>query len=151
MDNIKPKLLKRAFICIKGAFLWRRLLRKYKEINNTAVIIIPENDDCRYFALKYLDRMLCAMKFDNAVILSCDEEIARIAESFSDKISRVVDFSVKKSKILEQYYMLFEFDRRIIFASLDIPKGRCGSKLIGLKGLTAEEVFAIGVYRIYPL
>ena len=35
-------------------------------------------------------------------------------------------------------------------ASLEEPNGRNGSALIGKKGTTEEEVFVIGIYRIYP-
>ena len=49
-----------------------------------------------------------------------------------------------------QYYCLYEFDKRLVIASLDEPNGRRGSALIGKRGTTKEEIFVIGVYRIYP-
>lgn len=49
-----------------------------------------------------------------------------------------------------QFYCLYEFDKRFICASLDEPNGRNGSALIGKRGTTVEEIFVIGVYRVYP-
>ena len=45
---------------------------------------------------------------------------------------------------------LYNFDKRFFCASLDEPYGRNGSRIIGARGITAEEVFVIGVYRTYP-
>lgn len=46
-----------------------------------------------------------------------------------------------------QHYM--NSDDRLIIASLDEPYGRFGSRLLGLNGLTEEELFVIGVYSLF--
>jgi hypothetical protein len=56
----------------------------------------------------------------------------------------------KKAEELMQFYCLYNFDRRFFCASLDEPYGRNGSRIIGARGITAEEIFVIGVYRTYP-
>ena len=94
--------------------------------------------------------MLKSRKYKNAVILTHDPAVKKCAPLFSKNILRVVDFSRKKAERLMQFYCLYEFDKRFTVASLDEPNGRNGSALIGKRGTTVEEIFVIGVYRVYP-
>ena len=50
-----------------------------------------------------------------------------------------------------QLYCLYEFNKKFICASINEPQGRNGSVLIGKRGTTKEEIFAMGVYRLYPI
>ena len=69
---------------------------------------------------------------------------------FSQKILKTVYLSRKKAEWLMQYYCLYEFDRRFVIASITEPYGRNGDRLIGKRNTTKEDVFVIGIYRLYP-
>ena len=115
------------------------------------MILLPSCDrEINHLALLYLDDMLKSRKYKNAVILTHDNAVKKTASLFSQNILRVVSFSRKKAEHLMQFYCLYEFDKRFTVASLDEPNGRNGSALIGKRGTTVEEIFVIGVYRVYP-
>lgn len=113
--------------------------------------MLPSCDrEINHLALLYLNSMLKNRKHDNAIILTHDPEVIKAAHLYSDRILRVMPFSRKKAELIMQFYCLYEFNRKFIVASLDEPYGRNGSALIGKKGTTKEEIFVIGVYRVYP-
>lgn len=135
----------------KGRQLWRKLISRYS-IDNTAVILMPSTDsEINFYALLYLDQMIESRNFDDALILTYDPVVNKCAYMFSKKIIDVKYFSREKAEDLMQYYCLYEFDNRLIIASLDEPQGRNASALIDKKGITSEEIFAAGVYRLYPV
>ncbi len=137
--------------CYYGLFLWHYLVKKNPEIKNTAVILIPTvNDIDSYYALLYADQYVKNKRRDNAVILTHDSRINKVIGDFSDKIIKVIPFSRKKSEALMQYATLYDFDERLIIASLNEPKGRNGTSPVGVKGITEEEIFAVGVYGCFP-
>lgn len=144
---VKKNILK----CYRGAFVWHKILKQNPEISNTAVVLVPEiNDDANYYALLYMDDFLNSTNRDNAVILTFDARIQKVCSQFSQRIIRVILLNQKEIEFLMQYMSLYCFDNRLVVASLDKPAGRDGTKLVGLKGLTFEEVFSIGVYGLYP-
>jgi hypothetical protein len=150
LHQVKRQLYINLFKSYLGWYHWHRLVKKYK-LGNTAVILMPSCDrDYNYNALLYLDQMLKSRKFDNAVILTHSEEVMKSAHMFSEKILGIERFSRKRAEHLMQYYCLYEFDKRLVVASLDEPNGRNGRALIGKKDTTLEEIFVIGVYRVYP-
>jgi hypothetical protein len=153
LREVRRQLRRNLFKAYRGWWYWRKLLKKYKkdDIKNTAVILLPEiHDRDNYFALRYLDQMLNQHKFRRALILTHNGAAEKCASLFSDKITAVVHCPRKKAEELMQFYCLYNFDKRFSCASLDEPYGRNGSRVIGARGITAEEIFVIGVYRTYP-
>lgn len=149
--TVKRCLKKSIWQCRCGYLLWHQLIKKHPEIQNTAVVLMPSCDDAdNYYAMLYLDQFLESTKRDNAVILSYDERVRAAASDFSANITSVIPFSRKKAELLMKYASLYEFDNRLVIASLEEPTGRKGRSLVGVKNLTAEEIFAMGVYRLYP-
>ena len=135
----------------RGWWQWHKVIKAKGVAGNTAVILLPGCErETNHLALLYLDDMLKSRKYKNAVLLTHDPAVRKCAALFSQNILRVVDFSRKKAEHLMQFYCLYEFDKRFICASLDEPNGRNGSALIGKRGTTVEEIFVIGVYRVYP-
>lgn len=151
LREVKRQLYKNLIAAYKGWWHWV-MVNRMKGINaGTAVVLLPDCDrETNYLALLYLDDMLKARRYVNAVILTHDPAVLKAAPLFSKKILKTVSFSRKKAEHLMQYYCLYEFNKRFIVASLDEPNGRNGSALIGKRGTTKEEIFVIGVYRVYP-
>ena len=150
LKEVKRQLYRNLLASYRGWWQWHQVI-KGKGVKNTAVVLLADCDrEVNYLALLYLDAMLESRGHDNAVILTHDPQVIKSAGLFSQKILRVVSFSRKKAEDLMQFYCLYEFDKRFTVASLDEPNGRNGSVLIGKRGTTREEIFVIGVYRVYP-
>jgi hypothetical protein len=153
LRQVRKQLRRNLWKAYRGWWYWRTTLKKYRktDIKNTAVILMPEaHDRDNYFALRYIDQMLRQHKFRKALILTHSGTVKKSAELFSNAITAVVDCPRKKAEELMQFYCLYNFDKRFFCASLDEPYGRNGSRIIGARGITAEEIFVIGVYRTYP-
>ena len=153
LRQIRHLLYRNLIEAYRGWWYWRTILKKYKktEIKNTAIVLLPNTDKTEnYLALQYLDQMLDQHSFTKAIILTHNEKVENLHHSFSDKITAVEFCPRKKAEQLIHFYCLYHFDRRFFCASLDEPQGRNGSKLIGVKGLTRDELFAFGVYKIHP-
>ena len=149
--NYKNNLRKKIFMCKKGWFLWHFLLKKHPEIQNTAVILMPDKiNKTNFYFLHYLNDYLSLKGRDNAVVLTHDSVVYHNAKKVCGKIIDVIHFDSGKAKAIMVYASLYCFDDRLVIASLDEPIGRDGRSLIGLNNLTEEEVIAIGVYGILP-
>ena len=151
LRKVKRQLYRNLLRAYRGWWNWFLICRT-KGFGNTAVILLPgEDKEISYLSLLYLDQMLENRKHDNAIILTHDQVVITAAPLFSDRILKVKHFSRKKAEALMQFYCLYEFNKKFICASLDEPHGRNGSVLIGKRGTTKEEIFVIGVYRLYPV
>lgn len=150
LKQVKRQLYRNLIASYRGWWQWHKITKR-KGVGNTAVVLLPSCErETNLLALLHLEAMLKNRKFANAVILTHDPAVKKSARLFSDKILDVISFSRKNAEDLMQFYCLYEFDKRFIVASLDEPNGRNGSVLIGKRGTTKEEIFVIGVYRVYP-
>jgi len=151
LKQVKRQLYKNLISAYRGWWQWHKVVKRRGVEGNTAVVLLPSCDrEINYLALLYLDDMLKSRKYINAVILTHDPAVRKCADMFSEHVLQVIPFSRKKAELLMQFYCLYEFDKRFTVASLDEPNGRNGSALIGKRGTTVEEIFVIGVYRVYP-
>ena len=147
---MKYKYIKCQLEALEGKFLWHWLIKKNHEIQDTLVILFPsKGTKYNQYALQYLEELLKKRQRKNAVLLTFDQDIVSEAKLYSHVIARVIYFSRRKALKLMKYATLYEFDDRLIIASLDEPYGRFGSRLLGLNGLTEEELFVIGVYSLF--
>lgn len=151
LKQVKRQLYLNLISAYRGWWQWHKVIKGKGITGNTAVILLPDCDrEINHLALLYLDDMLKSRNYKNAVILTHDPAVKKSVSLFSQNILRVISFSRKKAEHLMQFYCLYEFDKRFTVASLDEPNGRNGSALIGKRGTTIEEIFVIGVYRVYP-
>lgn len=150
LRNIRNQLLKNIVSCYRGWWIWHQIC-KTQGMDRTAVILIPEGDrESSFLALTYLDSLLEQCGWENTILLSTDTSIQKCANHFSNKILAVKILRPEQEDDLLQLACLYRFDDRFICASIDRPEGRNGSTLIGKKGLTKEEIFAVGVYGLCP-
>lgn len=150
LRSIRNQLLKNTVSCFRGWWVWHQIC-KTQGMDRTAVILILADDhECSFFALAYLDQLLKQRGWENAILLSTDSLILRCAAYFSNKILTGKRLEPGQENDLLQLACLYQFDDRFICASIDYPEGRNGSALIGKKGLTKEEIFAVGVYGLSP-
>lgn len=143
------------FSALAGWYQWRRILHKYglkkPENYSTAVVLLPKDDaENSYFALLYLDRMLRVAGYQKAVVLARTTIDVKAAPYLSKKIYGIEMVSDNTAEALLQYFASLIFDTRFICASLTDVKCRNGKNLLGVCGITVEDMVAIGIYRIIP-
>lgn len=150
LEATMAQFLKRCASCYRGWWQWYRLCKETGADSYTALILIPSDLVIAHYALLYLERFLTVHSYKNAVVVSTDMRILQRTKEFSGRILSVRRISERQESDLIQFMCLYKADKRLICASLDIPKGRNGSRLVGKKGVSMEEVFAVGVYGLYP-
>lgn len=149
MGNFKNIVLKNIIKAYKGRKIWIKLLKSYGLTDKHYVVLMPSlNRDYNYYALLYLDKFLEKENAEGALILTYDENVKKCARMFSGKIIDVADFSREKAELLMKFYCLYQFTYRLIIASLEEPEGRDGLNLVGKKGITIEEIIAVGLYGL---
>lgn len=148
-DDLKEILEKDIEKAYKGRQLWIELRDKHQWGDGDYVILMPSDDkECNYYSLLYLNSFINQNKGQRAYLLTCDEGVKRNAARFSDKICDIIDFSRESAECLMKFYSLYTFTDKLIIASLNEPEGRSGLRLIGKKGLSVEEIVAIGIYGL---
>lgn len=149
--RIKKLLYRHLLKSYRGWWYWHWIDKRRTVDGTTAVLLFPSvNQKDEYYALLHLDEMMPTRGFNKAIILTVDPVVAKVAPLFSKNIRETLCITRKKAECLMQYACLFTFDLRFIIASIDEPVGRKGETLVGKRGITREEVFCVGVYRVYP-
>lgn len=127
---------------------WKRLRRSWGK-NTTAIVLIPCGDhEISFYALAHLKQMLSCRQLQNAIILSNDMLVLKICKTYSRSVADSISITNEEMEDYLHLYNLYRFDDSFIVASLELPHGRNGTSLIGVKGITKEEVFCIGVYGL---
>ena len=127
---------------------WKRLRRSWGK-NTTAIVLIPCGDhEISFYALAHLKQMLSSRQLQNALILSNDMLALKICNMYSETVADSIRITNEEMDNYLHLYNLYRFDDSFIVASLELPYGRNGTSLIGVKGITKEEVFCIGVYGL---
>ena len=154
-NSLKHERRRLFFLTLQGKREWQRLVKTY-ELNKSsgakkAVILLPKNDAVNsYFSLLYLDRMLSLNDYQSAIVLARTDIDKEVAPFFCHKIEAVEKVSDSTSEALLQFYAALPFDSRFVCTSLTDVKCRDGEKLLGVCGITIEEMVAIGIYHIIP-
>ena len=115
------------------------------------VLITSDDPDVVCFALVYLDDLVQIRDCQNAIVLSTDSEILERACSSSKKILATKKINERQKDDLLQLMCLYRFDERFVCAALDKPVGRNGSRFIGRKDISKEEIVAVGIYGLNSL
>ncbi len=145
------QILKRTASCYRGWWQWHCIC-KTRGMDRTVVVLITSDDpDVVCFALVYLDDLVQIRDCQNAIVLSTDSEILERACSSSKKILATKKINERQKDDLLQLMCLYRFDERFVCAALDEPAGRNGSRFIGRKGISKEEIVAVGIYGLNSL
>ena len=145
------QILKRTASCYRGWWPWHCICN-IRGMDRTVVVLITNDDpDVVRFALAYLDDLVQIRDCQNAIVLSTDTEILEQACSRSKKILATKKINERQKDDLLQLMCLYRFDERFVCAALDEPVGRNGSRFIGRKGISKEEIVAVGIYGLNSL
>ena len=137
----------------KGKKSFLKILKKFSLFKDKklAYLIFPEKDaEINHYAFLYLDDFLLRFGYDSAVIVTSERNIDENELKLSDKIIEVLNFSRVQIQNLIDYYSMNPAMKDVRIVSLDKPSGRRGTNLLNRKGLSVEQMIAIGVYFLLP-
>lgn len=138
--------IKSLLTAYKGKRLWRRYNRLYKiKSRGDYLALLPtDTDEYNRIFFNYIDKCFEARK--RVIILATDAKLEKIAPLYERKNELIVcPITPEDAKKLIAYYSFTPFYFRFYLLSLDEPAERKCSHLIGKKGITAEELIAVGI------
>ncbi len=135
--------------CRRGKKVYERIMDFYSP--GTEVVIFPEDDSrLNYYGLLYLDERLVRGLKKDAIIVTSNSGVEKAAGLFTKKIRSIILVSKEEVEDLLSLYGVIDTPAPFIVVSLDSPEGRHADRMLGVKGLTVEQLVAIGVYFIIP-
>ncbi len=136
-------------MCREGKAVFRRFSQLLDGTNR--LVLFPDEDGkVNYYGLLYLDEHLVRNLKKEAVIVTSCPGVMRVASLFTPKIKDIVMVTEREMDCLIAYLKLSEGAIDFTIVSLTKPAGRRGEYLVGAKGLTVEQMVAIGIYFIIP-
>lgn len=152
MKNFDLIFLKKLLEIYKGWKIWHKCIEKHSMKDDTAFVLMP-SEDIRFnrYGILYLDNYLAENQMRSAVLVVTDKNKKMIKFSLSRKISGIQVVSEKQMKDLLMYYCACNPDRRFVVVDIDcFPVRKKLRNLIGVKGVTLEQLVAVGVYHLIP-
>lgn len=113
-----------------------------------AILFPSQNRVWNDLALLYADDFAASVKAERLFLLTHDEEVEKKRHQLSRAVTEVIPYSREQAVRLMKFYSLYMFTDQLIIASLNEPDGRDGERIVGRKGISIDEVFAIGVFRM---
>lgn len=127
----------------KGREDWIRLISEYNIGDRDYVVLFPKIDrEINDIAVKYVERLT---ENGNVLLLTHDDVLLNMNEI---KGLNTKFYSREDAENLMKFYALYQFTDRLIIVSLDEPEGRTGRNLAGKKGITLEEIIALGIFGV---
>ncbi len=131
----------------KGKQLWETIDERF---NADLYILFPHvNEEYNYYALLYLDEYIVAKKAEKVVLITMESVIKKALPVFSKSKAEVYEVSNDDIKAIIKYYALYEFSTRLTIISLKEPYDTCGENLLGVKGVTKEDLLCFDIYRFF--
>lgn len=131
----------------KGKQLWETIDERF---NADLYILFPHvNEEYNYYALLYLDEYIVAKKAEKVVLITMESVIKKALPVFSKLKAEVYEVSNDDIKAIIKYYALYEFSTRLTIISLKEPYDTCGENLLGVKGVTKEDLLCFDIYRFF--
>ena len=150
--TIEEKMERRINQARKGREKWLQLKENYKIDKSTYIILFPEEKtQCNKYTLKYLPFFSKKLSIKHIILLSYDKEVLNTKIDCPDLICESIFWTHSQAEELMAYYMVQIFTENFIIASLDLPEGRKAGNIIGINGVTEEEVVSVGILGIKEL
>ena len=135
--------------CREGRTVYRRFSQSLDE--STSLVLFPDDGgEVGFYGLLYLDEFLVRNLKKEALIVTSNPGVAKVANLFTPKIKDVVVLTDEEMELLISYLKLTEDDSGFTIVSLHHPSTRLAGNLVGAKDLTVEQLVAIGIYFIIP-
>jgi hypothetical protein len=133
----------------RGRVLWLRL-RKRHEVNNGAYVVAFIEDDpaLNEVALARIADLVADRRARGVVVVTDQVWLAgQIGEDIAG-ILAVEVLTGREIDALLSYYELCQFSARICFVSLTRPYANHLWRMVGINGLTLDDLVCLSMYRI---
>lgn len=150
MKQITKSFLKKVLEIYGGWKVWHMCIKKYPIMRDGVIIVMPSCDDGFNSAvIKNLDTYLMQNKLNFAVLIVSDLSYGHIDYSLSRCIEHIEKFSSKKIENVMAYYAACFPGEKMVIADIDSFHVRKKlHKLIGVNGLTMEDIVKFGIYKL---
>lgn len=142
-------IVRRLTAAWRGRALWMRLRKRYDIDNGAYVVAFVEDDQAlNEVALAHV-RDLVADRRARGVVVATDQQwvVERAAED-PDGILAVEVLANRDVESLLSFYELYQFTPRLFFVSLARPYGNRLWQMVGVNGLTLDDLVCLSMYRI---
>jgi len=144
---MNSKIIKRIVQSGQGYLTWRKITKSITD--RDVVLVMPEDcDELNYYSLLYIDRYIKKNQKRNCVIVTNNKKVLTHCKDISNTVTEIFQVNSKKINNLIQFYCLYQFDTRIMFASLSKPNGRNAERILNKNGVSIEDIVSIGIFNL---
>jgi hypothetical protein len=140
---------KRLVAAWRGRALWTRLRKRYDIDNGSYVVAFIEDDDAlNETALAHVQDLIADRRARGVVVVTDQESVAEQAGEQANGVVAVEVLGSREIEHLLSFYELYQFTPRLFFVSLTRPHGNRLSQMVGVNGLTLDDLVCLSMYRI---
>lgn len=129
-----------------GKAIWEQLLDNEK-FSKEDIGFVLLDEECLAYWDKYLMDYVSVNRPSRIFLLAAPSAQKAIEKIKRDYV-RVLYFDMDELIDFSAFYAVFTSGENVIFLALDLPYGRNGSSILGLKGLTLEEIVYTGMMNL---
>jgi hypothetical protein len=133
----------------RGRALWMRLRKRYDVDNGAYVVAFVEDEDAlNEVALAHVQDLIADRQARGVVVVTDQKRVAEQAGEAADGVLAVELLADREIEFLLSFYELYQFTPRLFFVSLTRPYGNRLWKMVGVNGLTLDDLVCLSMYRI---
>jgi len=133
----------------QGRLLWLKLVEHNDLQLDDYVFLFPSGQKKEsYYGLLYLNQFIEKKKANRIFVITDDEIVFQAAEHFTTNISIKFLYTSEEIDSIVDFYRLYKFTGQLIIVATNRLPGRTLSQLLGIHGITVEELIAVGVYQL---
>ena len=125
-------------------------LRKRYDIDNGAYVVAFVEDDhaLNEVAFAHIQDLIADRRARGVVVVTDQEWVAEQAGEEADGVLAVEVLADREVECLLSFYELYQFTPRLFFVSLTRPYGNRLWQMMGVNGLTLDDLVCLSMYRI---
>jgi hypothetical protein len=133
----------------RGRALWIRLRKRYDIDNGAYVVAFVEDDHAlNEVALGHVQDLIADRRTRGVVVVTDQASVAEQAGKETDGLLAVEILANREIEALLSFYELYQFTPRLFFVSLTRPYGNRLWQMVGVNGLTLDDLVCLSMYRI---
>jgi len=142
-------IVQRLIAAWRGRALWMRLRKRYAIDNGAYVVAFVEDDHAlNEVALAHIQDLIADRRARGIVVVTDQEWVAEQAGRQTDGVLAVEVLANREIEHLLSFYELYQFTPRLLFVSLARPYGNRLWQMVGVNGLTFDDLVCLSMYRI---
>lgn len=133
----------------RGRAVWIRLRKRYDIDNGAYAVAFVEDDHAlNQVALAHVEDLIADRRARGVVVVTDQAWVAEQASKETDGILGVEVLPELEIECLISFYELYQFTPRLFFVSLTRPSENRLWKMVGVRGLTLDDLVCLSMYRI---